>query len=84
MAQKELREDGTRSRASIVETSPFASISATMGWETFHLVQSVWLVTIDLPAAALESKWDLQARHPLHSMRFEAGFEMNSSIVCGS
>lgn len=84
MAQKELREDGARSRASDAETSPFASISATMGWDTFYLVQSVWLAIIDLPAAALESKWDLQARHTLHGMLVEAGFEISSSIVCGS
>lgn len=23
--------------------SPFGSVSATMGWETFHLVQTLWL-----------------------------------------
>ena len=34
-----------------------------MGWETFHLVQSLWLTAIELPAVAAASsgeKWELQ------------------------
>ena len=29
--------------------SPFASVSATMGWETFHLVQILWMSQVDVP-----------------------------------
>ena len=45
--------------------SPFQSISATMGWETFHLVQSVWLTIIDVPAKSNHEKWDLQVHSTL-------------------
>ncbi len=41
--------------------SPFAAISATMGWETFFMVQMLWLGAADLPARAPEKDWDLQA-----------------------
>lgn len=47
------------------DESPFSCISATMGWETFHLVQSLWLTAIELPAVAAAStgeKWELQVR----------------------
>lgn len=58
---KKRRQKGEGSEAQ--EESPFSCISATMGWETFHLVQSLWLSTIDLPAAAQTGsgdKWELQ------------------------
>lgn len=42
--------------------SPFAAISATMGWDTLHLVQSLWLSTIDLPPSSKEKNWELQVR----------------------
>jgi hypothetical protein len=32
-----------------------------MGWDTFHLVLSVWLTIIDMPMAAPINKWELQA-----------------------
>jgi len=44
--------------------SPFAVISATMGWETFFLVQMLWLGASDLPVRAPEKDWPLQARGP--------------------
>ncbi|BDA45591.1 Topoisomerase 1-associated factor 1 at N-terminal half [Coccomyxa sp. Obi] len=58
--QKEQRKNRGSAQVNATDTSPFASISATMGWEMFHLVQSVWHAIIDLPAAAPASKWDLQ------------------------
>ena len=42
------------------EVSPFVAIAATMGWETFHLVQVLWLGNIDLPVNAPEKDWQLQ------------------------
>lgn len=42
--------------------SPFAPISATMGWETFHLVITTWLSQIDLPARSELKNWELQVR----------------------
>jgi hypothetical protein len=41
-------------------SSPFASISTTMGWETFHMVQVLWLNGIDLPASSKEKDWEIQ------------------------
>ena len=41
--------------------SPFAAISATMGWETFHMVQMLWLGAADMPPRAPEKDWELQA-----------------------
>ena len=40
--------------------SPFAAISATMGWETFHTVQMLWLNVIDLPTSSKEKDWSIQ------------------------
>ena len=63
-AQKENRaaaaagEDG--GRAGGEAASPFAAISATMGWETFRLVQMLWLQVIDLPPSSKEKDWELQ------------------------
>lgn len=58
-ADEETKEGGA--------TSPYAAISATMGWETFHLVQSLWLRMIDLPPKAPEKDWELQVRPPASS-----------------
>lgn len=44
------------------ETSPFATIAATMGWDTFHLVHSLWLSIVDLPNKSPEKDWGLQVR----------------------
>ena len=43
--------------------SPFACISATMGYSTFHMLQTLWLGVIDLPTNSSEKDWDLQARY---------------------
>ena len=54
------------------EASPFSCISATMGWETFYMVQSLWLSVIDLPAAAPAAsgdKWALQVGAARRLMR---------------
>ena len=40
--------------------SPYASISATLGWETFHLVHTLWLGLMELPVKAPDKDWDMQ------------------------
>lgn len=45
--------------------SPFLQISATMGWDTFSIVQKLWLSTIDLPTNSPEKDWPMQVRLPL-------------------
>jgi hypothetical protein len=42
-----------------IEESPYAAISATLGWETFRLVHSTWLTAIELPQRN-KDKWDMQ------------------------
>ena len=42
--------------------SPFACIGATMGYSTFHMLQTLWLGVIDLPTNSSEKDWDLQAK----------------------
>ena len=42
------------------KASPFLQISATMGWDTFSIVRSLWLATIDLPTMSPEKDWGLQ------------------------
>ena len=46
------------------EPSPFACISATMGWETFHLVHMLWLSQLDIPDKSDTKDWELQVRAP--------------------
>ena len=46
----------------VLEQSAFAAISATMGWETFHLVETLWHSTLDLPPTSKEKNWELQVR----------------------
>lgn len=41
------------------EVSPFSYISSTMGWETFHLVMTLWNQQIDIPARSDEKDWRL-------------------------
>ncbi len=43
-----IRQDGAEAAAAVV-ASPFAGISATMGWETFHFVHGLWLSQLDVP-----------------------------------
>lgn len=61
--QKENREQQTVLQGDNMaeETSPFTAISATMGWETFYMVQTLWLNIIDLPCSSKEKDWELQA-----------------------
>ena len=40
--------------------SPFACVSAIMGWDTFHMVHVLWIGLVDLPGKAPEKDWDLQ------------------------
>lgn len=42
--------------------SPFLQISATTGWDTFSIVQKLWLSTIDLPTNAPEKDWPMQVQ----------------------
>ncbi|CAL5223392.1 g5900 [Coccomyxa viridis] len=61
------QEDKERSGASVssgsmdagAEESPFGTVSATLGWETFRLVHSTWLTAVELPPRD-ENKWDMQ------------------------
>ena len=52
---------GSRDAHPGAEESPFGSISATLGWETFRLVHSTWLTAIELPPRD-KTKWDMQVR----------------------
>ena len=49
----------SRSMNAGAEESPFGTVSATLGWETFRLVHSTWLTAIELPPRD-ENKWDMQ------------------------
>ena len=40
--------------------SPFACVSAILGWETFHMVHVLWIGLIDLPGKAPEKDWEMQ------------------------
>lgn len=57
-------DEGRAAAAQADDDSPFACISATMGYDTFHLVQMLWLGVIDLPTNSSEKDWDLQVRAP--------------------
>ena len=41
------------------EASPFACITSTMGWSTFHMVLTCWLSQVDVPAKSDLKDWDL-------------------------
>ena len=41
-------------------SSPFACVSAILGWETFHMVHVLWVGLIDLPGKAPEKDWEMQ------------------------
>lgn len=51
--------------------SPFLQISATTGWDTFSIVQKLWLSTIDLPTNSPEKDWPMQVKLacPAHLLR---------------
>lgn len=40
--------------------SPFACVSAIMGWETFHMVHVLWIGLVDMPGKAPEKDWAMQ------------------------
>ena len=42
-----------------VVKSPYASLGATMGWSTFHLVHTLWLGQIDVPARSDTKDWEM-------------------------
>ena len=44
--------------------SPFACVSAILGWETFHMVHVLWIGLIDLPGKAPEKDWGMQVGVP--------------------
>ena len=43
--------------------SPFACLSATMGWETFRMVHILWIGQLEVPAKSDAKDWELQASH---------------------
>ncbi|KAK9804992.1 hypothetical protein WJX73_009460 [Symbiochloris irregularis] len=59
-ASRDRAEGASRGGLTPDQASPFVAISATMGWETFHLVQVLWLGIIDLPLNSPEKDWELQ------------------------
>lgn len=42
------------------DVSPFACLSATMGWETFHMVHVLWIGMVDTAGKPAEKDWQLQ------------------------
>ncbi len=64
--------------------SPFACISATMGYSTFHMLQTLWLGVIDLPTNSSEKDWDLQARsRPAYVSAYSRSPDEDLTIPCG-
>ena len=59
--EKATASSGSRGVDDEAQESPYGTISATLGWETFRLVHSTWLTAIDLPSRD-ENKWDMQVR----------------------
>ena len=53
--------EGSRKEEGVSE-SPFACVSAIMGWETFHMVHVLWIGLVDMPGKAPEKDWDMQVR----------------------
>lgn len=69
--RRQQAEEGRLEDEEEEEESPFAAISATMGWETFHMVQALWLNAVDLPPNSQDKDWNLQARiSPLTNTKF--------------
>ncbi|KAK9830387.1 hypothetical protein WJX72_011470 [[Myrmecia] bisecta] len=62
--------------------SPFACISATMGFETFHMVQVLWLGIIDMPTKSEEKDWELQ--HASLSLLKEMLFTLDLATFAGN
>ncbi|GAX82511.1 hypothetical protein CEUSTIGMA_g9938.t1 [Chlamydomonas eustigma] len=56
---REEKEDQTSSEH-VNAVSPFACISSTMGWDTFHLVHKLWLSQLDVPARSDTKDWNIQ------------------------
>ncbi len=50
-----------RNRYHAPNVSPFREVSATMGWDMFHLLLTVWQQQIEIPVRAEEKDWDLQS-----------------------
>ena len=42
------------------DVSPFACLSSTMGWETFHMVHVLWIGMVDTAGKPAEKDWELQ------------------------
>ena len=67
--------------------SPFACISATMGYGTFHMLQTLWLGVIDLPTNSSEKDWDLQVRRRTRCRRcvhaaYGCGPLLTAAVFC--
>lgn len=74
--ESKLREQGRRDKENNAQpsggsahekeegVSPFVAISATMGWETFYMVHTLWLSIIDLPPNSIEKDWEMQVQCP--------------------
>lgn len=54
--------DNAEAKTQADEVSPFSCISATMSWETFHMVQMLWLSVAEVPAKEESKDWKIQVR----------------------
>lgn len=47
------------------DVSPFACLSSTMGWDTFHMVHVLWIGMVDTAGKPAERDWGLQVHAKL-------------------
>ncbi|KAL3161372.1 hypothetical protein ABBQ32_010265 [Trebouxia sp. C0010 RCD-2024] len=62
--------------------SPFACVSAILGWETFHMVHVLWIGLVDLPGKAPEKDWEMQ--HESLGMLKEMLFALDLALHVGT
>ena len=58
--EKEKERDAMGEKGNKGPASPFSSIGATLGWDMFHLLLTVWSQQIELPTRADDKDWALQ------------------------
>ncbi|KAL0032107.1 hypothetical protein WJX77_005423 [Trebouxia sp. C0004] len=62
--------------------SPFACVSAIMGWETFQMVHVLWIGLVDMPGKAPEKDWDMQ--HESLALLKELLFALDLALYMGT
>ncbi|KAA6419916.1 MAG: hypothetical protein FRX49_10106 [Trebouxia sp. A1-2] len=65
-----------------VSESPFACVSAIMGWETFHMVHVLWIGLVDMPGKAPEKDWGMQ--HESLALLKELLFALDLALYVGT